>query len=112
MTALLFGVVPALYATQRDLVPGLASSGKGAGGGVGRGKLRSSLVVAEVALSLVLLTGAGVLMRSFFAEMNIDLGFNPHNLVLLEILLPNVTNAQKHQFFRAAAMKLSKRCRV
>jgi putative ABC transport system permease protein len=105
-TALLFGVVPALYATRRDLVPGLASSGKGAGGGVGRGKLRSSLVVAEVALSLVLLTGAGVLMRSFFAEMSVDLGFNPHNLVLLEILLPNVTNAQKHQFFRAAAVKL------
>jgi putative ABC transport system permease protein len=106
LTALLFGVVPALYATRRDLMPGLAASGKGAGGGAGRGKLRSSLVVSEVALSLVLLTGAGVLIRSFFAEMNVDLGFNPHNLVLLDILLPNATNAQKQQFFRAAATKL------
>jgi putative ABC transport system permease protein len=106
LTTLLFGVAPALYATRRDLIPGLASSGKGAGGSVGRGKLRNWLVVSEVALSLVLLTGAGVLMRSFFAEMNIDLGFNPHNLVLLEILLPNATKAQRDPFFRAAVTRL------
>jgi putative ABC transport system permease protein len=107
LTALLFGVAPALFATRRDLAPGLASSGKGAGGGIGRGKLRSSLVVAEVALSLVLLVGAGVLMRSFFEELGVDLGFNPRNLLLLELLLPNASAARKHQFFEAAAEKLN-----
>jgi hypothetical protein len=40
-------------------------------------------------------------MRSFFAEMGVDLGFNPRNLLLLELLLPNATSAQKHQFFQA-----------
>ncbi len=107
LTALLFGVAPALFATRRDLAPSLASSAKGAGGGIGRGKFRNSLVVAEVALSLVLLAGAGVLMRSFFAEMGVDLGFNPRNLLLMELLLPNASAARKHQFFQAAADKLN-----
>ncbi len=107
LTALLFGIAPALFATRRDLAPGLASSGKGAGGGIGRGRLRNSLVISEVALSLVLLAGSGVLMRSFFAEMNLDLGFNPRNLLLLELLLPNATSARKHQFFETAAAKLN-----
>lgn len=99
LTALLFGAAPALHATRRDLASGLSSAGKGAGGGFSRGGLRNLLVVSEVALSLVLLAGAGILMRSFLSIVGSDLGFNPHNLVVARAYLPNATDSQKRQFY-------------
>ena len=72
-TALLFGLVPALQTAKRDMVEPLKDSGKGVSGGFRRGKLRSALVLLEVALSLVLLTGAGLLMRSFIQLQTVDL---------------------------------------
>jgi putative ABC transport system permease protein len=107
LTALLFGMAPALYSTRRDLAPGLSAAGKGAGGGLGRANLREVLVVSEVALSLVLLAGAGVLMRSFLSMVSLDLGFNPHNIVVPRLSLPNASPAQKRQFFEAALARLA-----
>lgn len=106
LTALLFGAAPALHATRRDLASGLSSAGKGAGGGFSRSGLRNLLVVSEVALSLVLLAGAGVLMKSFFAMMGADLGFNLHNLVVARAYIPNATDAQKRQFYEEAIDRL------
>ena len=62
-TALIFGLVPALQAAKKDVVEPLKDSGKGVSGGFRRGKLRNTLVVVEVALSLVLLVGAGLFLR-------------------------------------------------
>jgi len=78
LTVIIFGLAPALNTAKADIVEPLKSSGKGASGGFGQGKLRSTLVVVEVALSLVLLTGAGLLMRSFIALVKVDLVTYPN----------------------------------
>ena len=80
VTSLVFGLVPALQTARHDLVEPLKDAGKGVGGGFAARPLRSALVVAEVALSLVLLAGAGLLMRSFVKLQTVDLGLNPENV--------------------------------
>src|SRR5262249_10292127 len=65
VTAALFGLAPALQTVRKDMVEPLKDASKGSSGGFRRGRLRNALVVFEVALSLVLLSGAGLLMRSF-----------------------------------------------
>jgi putative ABC transport system permease protein len=84
-TAVLFGLAPSLQIVRKNLVEPLKDSGKGAGGGFRRGRLRSSLVVFEVALSLLLLSGAGLLMRSFMTLQSVDLGFNPSNILVARL---------------------------
>ena len=84
LTALLFGLVPALGSFTRNLSEPLKAGGRG-NSGFRRGKMRNTLIVAEVALSLVLLTGAGLLMRSFFLERQADLGINPQKLLTTQI---------------------------
>jgi putative ABC transport system permease protein len=75
IVTLAFGLLPALRASRLDLLPALQRGGsKGEVSGAG-GRLRSSLVVAEVALSVVLLVAAGLLLRSFLALQRVDLGF-------------------------------------
>ena len=84
--ALVFGLAPALYAARRDLTTAtLRGAGRVA---VGRGHLRNTLVAAEIALSLVLVLGAGVLMRSFVSVMRVDLGFDPGRLTFVGVALP------------------------
>ena len=102
-TAILFGLVPALQAVRKDLVEPLRDSGKGTTGGFRRGKLRNALVVVEVALSLMLLIGAGLLIRSFVALQSVDLGMNPENILVARLPLPRgqyTTAEAKHRFFR------------
>src|SRR5207244_3828504 len=98
---------PALQATRRDVARGLSGSAKGMDGGTGRGALRSVLVVCEVTLSLVLLSGAAVLMQSFLSLMRQDLGFNPQNVVALRASLPNSTPAARRQFLEAALQRMT-----
>jgi len=85
VTALLFGLAPAIQTVRRDLMNPLRSADKGTGGGFRGGKLRSGLVIAEIALSLVLLTSAGVLMRSFIKLQTTDLGFDPARILLVRV---------------------------
>ena len=87
LTAILCGLAPALQVLRGELQPRLAGSGKATGGALGHGELRAALVVGEVALSLVLLTGAGLLMRSFFILTRVDLGFDPQNVVYFQLNL-------------------------
>jgi len=102
-TALVFGVLPSIRATRRDIAIGLSASGKGAAEPSARhGGFRKALVVCEVTLSLVLLSGAGTLMQSFLSLVNQNLGFDPHNLVATRMNLPNATPAQQQQFLRDA----------
>jgi predicted permease len=87
-TALVFGLVPALQAARRDINDPLRDSGKGTTGGFRRGHLRNAVVVLEVALSLALLVGAGLLMRSFVALREVGLGFEPDNILVARLPLP------------------------
>ncbi len=101
-TTLLFGLAPALQLARRNIVEPLKDSGRGVSGGFRRGRLRNALVVVELALSLVLLTGAGVMMRTFVALQTVDLGFNPHNILVARLPFPKgqyETAAQKQRFF-------------
>ena len=109
LSTLLFGFVPALGIAKQDLIEPLKSSGKGAAGGRG-GKLRSALVILEVTLSLVLLTGAGLLIRTFVALQSVNLGFNPDNVLAARIPLPADENddaAGKHRFFQSLLTRFS-----
>ena len=81
LATLLFGLAPALHAVGRDVQSPLRSSGRGAGESRTQSRLRDLLVVSEVALSLVLMTGAGLLMRSFVAARYVKLGYDPHNVL-------------------------------
>jgi predicted permease len=103
ITAILCGLAPALHATRKDLMEPLRGASKGSGGGFRHGKLRASIVIAEIALSLVLLTGAGLLMRTFFALQSVELGINPKNILVARLPLPKgqyTTGPQKALFFR------------
>ena len=86
LTALLFGVVPAVRSTRGDVAGDLRSGGRGLRGGQSR--LRQSLVVAQVALSVVLLAGSGLLIRSFARLSGVDPGFQAGQLLTAEIRLP------------------------
>jgi len=88
LTAVLFGLAPALQTVRRNLVEPLKDSGRGVSGGFRRGKLRNALVVFELALSLLLLSGAGLLMRTLVALETADLGFNPANLLVARLPFP------------------------
>src|SRR5580698_2593668 len=88
LTTLLCGLAPASHAMRGYLQPHLASSAKGTGTSSRLGKLRSGLVVGEVALSITLLIGAGLLMRSFLILTRVDLGFDPKNVLYFELNLP------------------------
>jgi putative ABC transport system permease protein len=102
LTAVVFGLVPALQTARQDIVEPLRDSGKGTSGGFRRRRLSNALVVAEVALSLVLLTGAGLLMRSFVNLTTTDLGLDPEHVLFARVPLPPGrydTREAKQQFF-------------
>lgn len=82
-TAALFGLTPALRSSRFDLVEALKEGGRGTRGG--GGKLRNALVVGEIALSLMLLAGAGLLIRSFVRLQAIDPGFQPGNVISMVV---------------------------
>ncbi len=86
------GLAPALAVVRGDVQPQLTGAGPSTGAGLRHGKLRSVLVVAEVALSIVLLIGAGLLMHSFLVLTRVDLGFNPKNLLHFELVWPDSYN--------------------
>jgi predicted permease len=88
LTTILAGLVPALHASRKHLAEPLKDSGKGVSGGFRHGGLRKVLVVAEIALSLVLLAGAGLLMRTMVALQTVDLGLKPDNVLVIRLPLP------------------------
>ncbi len=94
-TGLVFGVVPALTATGAPLQESLKEGTAGAGGG--RRRLRSLLVVSEVALSLVLLAGAGLLLKSFAKLSGIDAGFESGNVLSMQVSLAGQQYSQAAQ---------------
>ena len=83
LTSAIFGVVPAWHAGAADLAPGMRAGGRGLVGG--RRAFLKGLVVAEIALALVLLVGAGFVLRSYLGLMNTELGFRPKGLVVFDV---------------------------
>jgi putative ABC transport system permease protein len=93
ITAVVCGLAPALHATRADVQPHLSGSGKAGSATTSRGALRGALVIGEVALSIILLAGAGLMIRMLFAITHVDLGFNPKNVLLL-MFMPTLGHDQ------------------
>src|SRR5262249_25967533 len=81
VTGVLFGLLPALDASSGKLQESLKEGGRGASGSRASGRVRRALVVAQVALALMLLTGAGLLVRSFSELTRVTLGYDPNGVV-------------------------------
>ena len=108
LTGILAGVFPAIRAGRTDLNDALKEGGRTDGGGVAI-RTRRALIVCEVALSLVLLTGAGVMLRSLLALRHVDACFDPSNVLTLRTTLPRTrynTPAQVTAFFADALQRV------
>jgi len=93
LTTLLCGLVPALRSTRRDLQPQLVGNGTCGDGGFRHGRLRATLMIGQVALSIVLLIGAGLMTRSLYRLTHVELGFNAKN-ILVAGFAPSRSGAQ------------------
>jgi putative ABC transport system permease protein len=87
LTGILFGLVPALHGSRADLNSVIKESGARSGSSVRKNMARSLLVVSEVALAMVLLVGAGLLIRTFAALHHVAPGFDPHNVLTMDTSL-------------------------
>jgi putative ABC transport system permease protein len=88
VTGLVFALLPAWSTAQADSADSLKEAGRGGSAGAHRHRLRSVLVVSELALALLLLTGAGLLIKGFWRLRSVDPGFDPQNIVTMQIQLP------------------------
>jgi len=86
-TGILFGLAPALHASRADLNSTLKESSSRSGSGRGQNRVRSLLVISEIALSIVLLIGAGLLIRNFSDLRRVDPGFDPRNVLTMDTAL-------------------------
>ena len=87
LTSILFGLAPALHICTRDLANSLRETGRGVAGSIRQALLRQGLVVAEVALSLMLLVGASLMIRTFLAMQDVQLGFRADRLLTMRVPL-------------------------
>jgi putative ABC transport system permease protein len=87
LTAVVFGLVPAIQCWRNDIQSSLRESGRNSGATPARHRLRKALVISEVAIAVVLLAGAGLLFRSFVRLIQVDPGFSKENVLALQIFL-------------------------
>jgi putative ABC transport system permease protein len=108
LTGVLFGLAPALQASKPDLSESLKEGGRSGADGAARNRVRSILVVSEVALSLVLLVGSGLLVRSFLLLRETDTGFNQENVLTLQLSyrVGKEEGRKAVNFFRAVEEKV------
>ncbi len=99
-TGLIFGLAPAFRASSTDVTKSRNEGGRGTEG-FGRNRLRSVLVISQVALAVILLIGTGLMLHSFVRLLQVDPGFKPDHLLTMEISLPDARypNSQKAAFF-------------
>jgi putative ABC transport system permease protein len=109
LTGAVFGIAPALYATKSNLSETLKEGEGRASAGTGRARLRQGLVIGEFALSLVLLTGAGLMIATFAKLMNTDPGFDPHHVVTIPFWLTGSrynSSPEIMKFYRAVERRI------
>ena len=102
-TGVLFGIAPALTASRGDVNDALKEGGRGSSAGGSGTRFRRTLVAAEIAIALVLLIGAGLLMRSFLGLRAIDPGFDPHNVLTMTVSVagrPEYVGASREALYR------------
>jgi putative ABC transport system permease protein len=99
VTSVIFGLIPALQATNDHLLQGLQESGRGGAGGKRTHRARATLVVVEMALAVVLLTGAGLLIRSFLALTHVDPGFQPGGAMTVRVTLQGADYKTANQIY-------------
>jgi putative ABC transport system permease protein len=110
LTGVLFGFFPALQLSRTNVNQTLRDEGRGSTGGHRRVQLRGLLVVGQVALSLLLLIGAGLLVRSFSRLLTVEPGFDPQNVLTMNISLPTVKYAEAQKqvaFFDDLSRRIS-----
>jgi len=110
LSSVLFGLLPALQASHPHLVDALKEGGRTGSGGAKGQRMRNSLVVAEVALALVLLIGAGLMMRSFMNLQKTDVGIDPSQTLTFRVGLPEAQFPDKEspaRFFEQLMPKLA-----
>jgi putative ABC transport system permease protein len=110
LTGVAFGIFPALQLSRTDVNSTLRDEGRGATGGHGRAQLKNLLVVGQIALTVLLLIGAGLLVRSFGRLLRVEPGFDPQNVLTMNVSLPTVkyANAEKQiAFFDELLRKVS-----
>jgi predicted permease len=110
ITGLGFAALPALWASRTDLNPSLKDNGRGTSEGPDHRRLRATFVVVEVALSVILLIGAGLLVRSFLRVLNTDPGFRPQHVLTASIDLPPAEYSKDEQvvaFYRQLMDRLA-----
>jgi predicted permease len=93
LAGILVGLAPAITTMRRDLRPSGEESGRSVSGGTSSRRIRRALVVAEFALAIVLLVGAGLLLRSWWNVKNIDAGFRPERVLMMELSAPTTLQA-------------------
>jgi putative ABC transport system permease protein len=96
ITGIIFGLAPAWQTAKTDLSEALKEGGRNPG--AGRNRLRSALVIVEVAMTLVLLVGAGLLIKTVFKLYNVDTGFNPRNVLTMNIGLPQAKYPKRENY--------------
>ncbi len=97
LTGVVFGLLPALQSSKPDLTEALKEGGRGATEGLRRNRVRSLLVISEIALSLILLIGAGLMLRSFERVQKVNPGFDPQNVLTMRITLPAIKYSKPEQ---------------
>ena len=95
LTSFIFGLAPALQVSKSDLNETLKEGGRGGSGGAKQNRVRSLLVISEIALALVLLIASGLMIKSFVRLQKVNPGFNPENLITLELELPQNKYGEK-----------------
>ena len=109
MTALVCGTAPAVESSRADVQEALKDGARQAGSGVRSRMLRHAFVIAEIALAVVLLVGAGLMLRSFALMRGVDPGFRARNVLTLRVALPRAKysdGAQRTRFFRDAVARI------
>src|SRR5829696_8381330 len=97
VTTIVFSLAPAFRLLRADLTESIKEGGGNATTGSGRARFRSALVVSEMALAVVLLVGAGLMLRTLWSLQRIDLGFNPSGVLTMRIALPAASYAKPEQ---------------
>jgi putative ABC transport system permease protein len=101
LTGLIFGLAPAFHSSKTELVDSLKEGGRGTSEGARRNRVRNVLVVAELAIAVVLLVGAGLLIQSLWRLQRVNSGLQPENVLTFNVVLPDIKykTDKQSQFF-------------